>query len=33
MTLSADVKFGTRSVAMYLLGAVLRGANEAMREP
>ena len=33
MTLTADVKFGTRSVAMYLLGAVLRGYNEAMREP
>jgi hypothetical protein len=33
MTLTADVRFGTRSVAMYLLGAVIRGYNEAMREP
>jgi HlyD family secretion protein len=33
MTLTADVKFGRRSLAMYLIGAVLRGYNEAMREP
>jgi len=33
MTLQADVKVGTRSVAMYLLGGILRGFNESMREP
>jgi HlyD family secretion protein len=33
MTLQADVKVGTRSVAMYLVGGVLRGLAEAMREP
>jgi HlyD family secretion protein len=33
MTLQADVNVGKRSVAMYLLGSVLRGYNEAMREP
>ncbi|WP_246731438.1 HlyD family type I secretion periplasmic adaptor subunit [Methylocapsa sp. S129] len=33
MTLEADLKVGTRSVAMYLLGGVMRGLNEAMREP
>lgn len=33
MTLSADVNLGTRSVAMYLLSGMLRGYNEAMREP
>lgn len=33
MTLAADIKVGTRSVAMYLLEGVLRGVNEAMREP
>ncbi len=33
MALTADVKFGRRSLAMYLIGAVLRGYNEAMREP
>jgi HlyD family secretion protein len=33
MTLQADVKVGTRSVAMYLLGGLLRGFNESMREP
>ena len=33
MTLQADLKVGTRSVAMYVLGGVLRGAGEAMREP
>jgi hemolysin D len=33
MTLQADVDVGTRSVAMYLLGGILRGFNESMREP
>jgi hemolysin D len=33
MTLSADLNVGTRSVAMYLLEGMLRGFNEAMREP
>ena len=33
MTLEADLKIGTRSVAMYVLGGVLRGVGEAMREP
>jgi hemolysin D len=33
MTLRADVNVGTRSVAMYLLGGIIRGFNEAMREP
>jgi HlyD family secretion protein len=33
MTLQADVNVGTRSVAMYLLGGILRGFGEAMREP
>jgi hemolysin D len=33
MTLQADLKVGTRSVAMYVLGGVLRGVGEAMREP
>jgi len=33
MTLQADLKVGTRSVAMYLLGGFLRGFGEAMREP
>ncbi len=33
MTLTADVKFGRRSVATYLIGAIMRGYNEAMREP
>jgi HlyD family secretion protein len=33
MTLTGDVNVGTRSVAMYLLGGMLRGINEAMREP
>ena len=32
MTLEADIKVGTRSVAMYLLGGLLRHYNEAMRE-
>ena len=33
MTLAGDVNVGTRSVAMYLLGGVVRGIREAMREP
>jgi hemolysin D len=33
MTLIADVNVGSRSVAMYILGGVLRGFGEAMREP
>jgi len=33
MTLQADVNVGSRSVAMYLLGGLIRGFNEAMREP
>jgi HlyD family secretion protein len=33
MTLEVDVKVGTRSVAMYLLGGILRGFTESMREP
>jgi HlyD family secretion protein len=33
MTLTGDVNVGTRSVAMYLLGGMMRGIKEAMREP
>ena len=33
MTLTGDIKVGTRSVAMYALSGVLRGFNESMREP
>jgi HlyD family secretion protein len=33
MTLSADINVGKRSVAMYLLGGMLRGFNTSMREP
>jgi len=33
MTLEADLKVGTRSAAMYVLGGVLRGVGESMREP
>jgi len=33
MTLEGDLNVGTRSVAMYLLGGLMRGLNEAMREP
>jgi HlyD family secretion protein len=33
MTLQADVNVGSRSVAMYLLGGIIRGFSEAMREP
>jgi hemolysin D len=33
MTLIADIKVGTRSVFMYMLKGVIRGLDEAMREP
>jgi HlyD family secretion protein len=33
MTLQADVNVGSRSVAVYLLSGLIRGFNEAMREP
>jgi HlyD family secretion protein len=33
MTLEADIRVGTRSVAMYLLSGVMRGFSESMREP
>jgi HlyD family secretion protein len=33
MTLQGDINVGTRSVAMYLLGGMLKGIHEAMREP
>jgi hemolysin D len=33
MTLTADVNVGTRSVAMYLLGDMIRNVGESMREP
>lgn len=33
MTLTSDVAVGTRSVAFYLLGGLMRGVREAMREP
>jgi HlyD family secretion protein len=33
MTLTADVNVGTRSVAMYLIGGMIKGIKEAMREP
>jgi HlyD family secretion protein len=33
MTMSADIKVGTRSVAMYILRGSARGFSEAMREP
>jgi HlyD family secretion protein len=33
MTLTGDVKVGTRSVAMYVIGDMLRGIGESMREP
>jgi HlyD family secretion protein len=33
MTLTGDVHVGTRSVAMYLIGDMLRGLGQAMREP
>jgi HlyD family secretion protein len=33
MTLTADVKFGRRSLAMYVFGGFMRGFSGAMREP
>jgi HlyD family secretion protein len=33
MTLTADINVGSRSVFMYMLRGVIRGLNEAMREP
>ena len=33
MTLQADMKVGTRSVAMYLIGGMVRGFSGSMREP
>jgi hemolysin D len=33
MTLRGDVKVGSRSVAMYLIGGMMRGIGESMREP
>jgi hemolysin D len=33
MTLAADVKVGTRALGLYLLGGIVRGIGEAMREP
>ncbi len=33
MTLTADLKVGTRSPAMYLFAGVMRGVGESMREP
>jgi len=33
MTLTADIKVGSRSVWDYVVGGLMRGAGEAMREP
>jgi hemolysin D len=33
MTLTADINVGSRSVFMYMLRGLIRGINEAMREP
>jgi hemolysin D len=33
MTMAADIKVGSRSVAMYMLRGTARGFSEAMREP
>lgn len=33
MTLTGDIKVGKRSVAMYVIGGMLRGLSESMREP
>jgi HlyD family secretion protein len=33
MTLTADLKVGTRSVLMYILSGAMRGLDESMREP
>jgi len=33
MTLSGDIKVGTRSLGAYILGGMVHGAGDAMREP
>ena len=33
MTLVGDVKFGTRALGAYLVGGIIHGVGEAMREP
>ena len=33
MTLTADIRVGTRSALMYLLSGAVQGVGEAMREP
>ena len=33
MRLSADIKVGSRALGLYLLGGLVHGAGEAMREP
>nr|WP_244422936.1 HlyD family type I secretion periplasmic adaptor subunit [Bradyrhizobium sp. ORS 278] len=33
MTLTGDINIGTRSAAMYVLGSMLHGLGQAMREP
>ncbi|MCG6205218.1 HlyD family type I secretion periplasmic adaptor subunit [Rhodopseudomonas sp. HC1] len=33
MTLTADINVGTRSVAMYVIGDMMKGLGQAMREP
>jgi HlyD family secretion protein len=33
MTLTADIKVGTRSIWDYVVGGLMRGAGESMREP
>ncbi len=33
MTLSADIKVGTRSVLDFFLDPLLRGLDESLREP
>jgi len=33
LTLTGDIHIGTRSLFMYLIGGVVRGVDEAMREP
>jgi len=33
MTLTADIKIGTRALGAYLIGGMVHGAGEAMREP
>ena len=33
MTLTADIKVGRHSLGRYVLGGILRGVGDAMREP